>query len=522
MVALLLPIIISSCKDGGVNTTPERQLVADLLSRIDSAKVYRNRKEADLEEKKHQLAAADSTSREWLSLCIKIARHYGNYIADSCLVYCNKAISRAEAIDDKEMLLNANLEKLGILNRTGYFVESGMIMEPIKLSDFPDDEHWRYYSMWADYYHSIYVSTPRESEYRALFTQSYNSYRDSMLALLSPDDSRVLREMEKIAGREGRTDEALKYNDMRLERLGEDNLQERALALYDRNAIYRNYMKRPIADHVEFLLESAILDIVCANQNIASLRFVEEYLISEGDVSSAKIVSDYYYSAMMRYGSRTRLLDALDMSMRINDDYSRMLTRQKRLIQAGFVGIVILLAFILLILRQVLESRRHIKSLNQNLERSSKTALSYVLGFFNLYSSYISRLLSLRSKINVNVRRGNYDYVLSITDPSKDITGEELKSMYTSFDSAFLDICPDYVEKFNALLRPECRITPKSDEKLTMELRIFAIIKLGITDSSKISELLHCSIKTVYNKRSELNSKLAVKKEDFMTKLAKI
>ena len=208
--------------------------------------------------------------------------------------------------------------------------------------------------------------------------------------------------------------------------------------------------------------------------------------------------------------------------MRINNEYSRMLSRQKRMIQAALVGIVLLLVFILLILRQVLASRHHIKELNEDLERSSKTALSYVLGFFNLYSSYISRLLSLRSKINVNARRGNYDYVLSLTDPSKDITGEELKGMYAYFDSAFLDICPDYVDKFNALLRPECRIHPKSDEKLTMELRIFAIIKLGITDSARISELLHCSIKTVYNKRSEINTKLAVDKDDFLKKLSEM
>ena len=522
MVALLLPIIIYSCKPVGVSTSRERVLVEKLLSSIDSAQFYRAAKEAALEEQKGKLAAMDSSSSEWFEMCLEIAEGYSNYIADSSLVYSNRAITRAQALNQKERYLDATMSKLRVLNKTGYFVESGMILGSIKPTDFPEQELSRYYAVYTDYYHSLYNSTPRESEYRSQFTAKYNSYRDTLLTLISPDSETYLREHEKIAAREGRTDEALSINDLRMERVNKNNSALLALILYDRHSIYRYYMKRPVKDHVEYILESAILDIESAKQNIASLRFVEAYLISEGDISSAKIVSDYYYSALLRFGSKTRLLDALDISMRINDEYSRMLARQKRMIQAGLVGIVILMAFILLILRQVLSSRHHIRALNQKLERSSKTALSYVLGFFDLYSSYLSRLLSLRSKINVNARRGNYDYILALTDPSKDITGEELKGMYSYFDKAFLDIFPNYVEEFNSLLKPECRITPKSSELLNQDLRIFAIIKLGITDSARISEMLHCSIKTVYNKRSELNSKLAIEREVFMKKLMEI
>ena len=149
-------------------------------------------------------------------------------------------------------------------------------------------------------------------------------------------------------------------------------------------------------------------------------------------------------------------------------------------------------------------------------------ANSYMLGFFQLYSSYISRLLAMRSKINTNVRKGNTKYVLNLTDPSKDVTSEELRQMSQNFDKAFLDIFPNYVQDFNSMLKPESVIILKPGELLNTELRIFAVIKLGITDSSKISELLHCSIKTVYNKRSEINSKLAVPRDVFVKKLAEM
>lgn len=74
---------------------------------------------------------------------------------------------------------------------------------------------------------------------------------------------------------------------------------------------------------------------------------------------------------------------------------------------------------------------------------------------------------------------------------------------------------PTFVEDFNSLLKPECHIVLKDSEKLNTELRIFAMIKLGVTESARISELLHYSIKTVYNKRSGINPKLAIPKEKF-------
>lgn len=153
--------------------------------------------------------------------------------------------------------------------------------------------------------------------------------------------------------------------------------------------------------------------------------------------------------------------------------------------------------------------------LTRRLERSNRISNGYIASFFQLYSSYIDRLLAFRGRINTSLRRGNTNYVIELTNPSRDITNDELRHMYDSFDSAFLDIFPTFVEDFNSLLKPECHIVLKESEKLNTELRIFAMIKLGVTESAKISELLHYSIKTVYNKRSAVNSKLAISKEKF-------
>ena len=92
---------------------------------------------------------------------------------------------------------------------------------------------------------------------------------------------------------------------------------------------------------------------------------------------------------------------------------------------------------------------------------------------------------------------------------------DELKDFYRSFDSIFLHIYPDFINDFNSLLQPDKRITPKEGELLNTDLRIYALVRLGITDSIKIAEFLHCSPQTVYNNRFKVRTHALVPKKDF-------
>ena len=90
-----------------------------------------------------------------------------------------------------------------------------------------------------------------------------------------------------------------------------------------------------------------------------------------------------------------------------------------------------------------------------------------------------------------------------------------MKEFYHSFDAIFLHVYPDFVEDFNALLRPEERIVLKEGELFNTELRIYALVRLGISDSVKIAEFLHCSPQTVYNNRLKTRNKAIIPKEEF-------
>lgn len=519
-VAIFAVLFLGACSQP--KQREAETLMQELLSKIDSSVYYIARVEAEYAEGREAISHLSPDTEDYIDACVRQGRRYRKFSSDSAIVYLDKAAQAAQRIGKEQLYHKIMVDKASVLINSGYYYVGNSILQETPREKLDSSAYINYLNTLKSLYHSVYLNLDSNPPLRAEYVKLYEQYRDTLLMFLPEESLLSMRERERVCAREGDFDKALWYNDRRLSRIPKLSYQQYAGVLYDRYVLYRQYMGRPLKDHIECLLESAIYDVISANQDIASFRYVEAYLSSIGADHEAKKVSDYYYSTIIRLGSRARLISDAGLNRRVNEQYSARLKRQNREIRFGFMLIALLTMMLALIIILQIRSRAKIVRLNKDLERSGKTANSYVLGFFELYSSYISRLQALRSKINTSTRRGNTKYVLDLTDPSKDFSSEELKQMYYNFDKAFLDIFPTFVKDFNDMLLPEHRILPKQGELLNTDLRIFAIIKLGITDSQKISELLHCSIKTVYNKRSGINARLIVPKEKFAENLEKI
>ena len=105
---------------------------------------------------------------------------------------------------------------------------------------------------------------------------------------------------------------------------------------------------------------------------------------------------------------------------------------------------------------------------------------------------------------------------------SSALVDEELTALYARFDKVFLGLYPTFVADFNALLKDGEQIVLKSDALLNRELRIYALLRLGITDSGKIANFLRCSTSTVYNYRTRMRNKAAVDRDEFENEIMKI
>ena len=159
--------------------------------------------------------------------------------------------------------------------------------------------------------------------------------------------------------------------------------------------------------------------------------------------------------------------------------------------------------------------------LDAALSEANAAKEEYIGLFLTLSSGYIDKIKKYQSNVRKKVIAGQYDEVIAETSSHK-LIDEELKRFYELFDQAFLKLYPHFVSQFNELLRPEARITPKKGELLTTELRIFALIRLGITQSSQIAAMLRYSVNTIYNYRAQIKNAAIENREEFEEKIRHI
>ena len=148
------------------------------------------------------------------------------------------------------------------------------------------------------------------------------------------------------------------------------------------------------------------------------------------------------------------------------------------------------------------------------LNDSNRVKDEYIGKFLNICSEYIDKLDNYRKRINRKLKAGQHADLLRMTG-SEQLKEDELKELFDNFDSVFLNLFPTFIDDFNALLKPEERITPPSAGRLNTDLRIFALIRLGIDESSKIADFLRYSPNSIYAYRARIKNKAAGERENF-------
>lgn len=514
---------------------------------IKEADTYVQIKENKLHELKKEARKTPSVSVERYHLNNDIYLEYKAYSSDSALHYLNENMLLARQLNDKERELKIQLELSYLLSSIGMYMEAADILNSIDRQTLPSSLLGYYYTCYEHVYFEAGAAQPRYKMFASRYAKLSHAYRDSMQVTLDPSSATYLWLRETQLREAGKYDEALEFSDRRLAEASFGTPQY-ALVAYQRFRLFESMGKKD--EHLYYLVLSAISDVRSAIKEQSSLMVLAQELNRKGDLKRAYDYINFSWEISQFYKTRLRSwMNITPLSM-INGNYQDIIKQQNRelLIYITCVALLALLLVIALIyiyrqmkalsiakkglqevnerlfsLNEELEEvNRHLRSTNLELSESNLIKEAYIARFFKLCSVYVDRLQAYRKLVNKKLQRGQVAELLKMTHLSNDIVTVEVQELYANFDSAFLHLFPNFVESLNALLLPDEQIVLKPDELLNTELRIFALIRLGIKDSSQIAELLHYSVNTIYNYRSRVKTKARVSRDDFEDLVAKI
>ena len=159
-------------------------------------------------------------------------------------------------------------------------------------------------------------------------------------------------------------------------------------------------------------------------------------------------------------------------------------------------------------------TNKQLQAVNKELEQTGKIKEVYIARYLDRCVAYLDQLDAYRHSLAKLAMASRIDDLFKAIK-SEQFIRDERKAFYNEFDKSFLELFPHFISSFNSLLIEEGRIYPKSGELLTTELRIFALIRLGVTDSNRIAHFLGYSLATIYNYRSKIRNKAIGNKEQF-------
>ena len=514
---------------------------------IKEADTYVQIKENKLHELKKEARKTPPVSVERYHLNNDIYLEYKAYSSDSALHYLNENMLLARQLNDKERELKIQLELSYLLSSIGMYMEAADILNSIDRQTLPSSLLGYYYTCYEHVYFEAGAAQPRYKMFASRYAKLSHAYRDSMQVTLDPSSATYLWLRETQLREAGKYDEALEFSDRRLAEASFGTPQY-ALVAYQRFRLFESMGKKD--EHLYYLVLSAISDVRSAIKEQSSLMVLAQELNRKGDLKRAYDYINFSWEISQFYKTRLRSwMNITPLSM-INGNYQDIIKQQNRELLI-YIACVALLALLLVIafiyiyrqmkalsiakkglqevnerlfsLNEELEEvNRHLRSTNLELSESNLIKEAYIARFFKLCSVYVDRLQAYRKLVNKKLQRGQVAELLKMTHLSNDIVTVEVQELYANFDSAFLHLFPNFVESLNALLLPDEQIVLKPDELLNTELRIFALIRLGIKDSSQIAELLHYSVNTIYNYRSRVKTKARVSRDDFEDLVAKI
>lgn len=467
----------------------------------------------------------------------QLFREYRHYNMDSALSFAYKKQDAAIRLNNKTEQQTANMNIAEVMAIMGMYKEALDIAGDIDRRIL-DTEQWQnYYHLYHSTYYLLYensVSLREKKHYGDLMLH----YKDSLLQVNTPHTLGYdLVKNGKLVS-QGKYEEALQLMKSCYEQYSGNAASVGSLA-YGLSDVYEKLGE--VEQQKKYLAISSIADLRQTVKGYIALRKLASILYQQGDLGRAYTYIRCAMEDATFCKARFRTLEISETLPIITAAYDKKMKQEKTnlvkyLILISILSVVLIISFIYIwkqlkklsvakkSLKNMYEDVRvmndNLNELNKKLSESNQVKEEYIGSIFNLCSTYIDKMEAYRTNINRKLKSGQTADAIKITGST--VVPDELKEFFRNFDAIFLNLYPNFIEEFNLMLLPDEQIIPKTGDILTPELRVFALMRLGISDSSKIASFLHYSPQTVYNYKLKVRNKLSVSKDEFAANIQRI
>lgn len=492
----------------------DKALLDQLDAYLRNRDLFDEQKEARLEAGRQRVDQA-RTPQQRYDACMALAEEFFSYRFDSTQTWLKKAISLAEGMGDP--LLR---DKAGI--RLAYlYTKAGSYMEAYDRLYLKTDTTFLHPSLKADYLEALYEFSKDLSGNSGMVENlnlpAPSVYRQQLYPLLQEGSERWLRLKlaELMEQYSYRAADSLAHQ---LLALVPTQSHQAAIYYYELSEIA--WQEHRYDDQENYLALSAQCDIVNAIKDYASLSLLSQSFIASDVDRSFHYLRIAQEDALL-YNSKLRPWQISQFFMVIENQYeARHESLRRRQLAWNILLAVLVLLLGMAVLFIALQTRR-LRVAHERLRDADQIKEGYIIQFLEDLSASVEQIQQDENRIRKLLKQGRSEellHTLSLSTRADDA----LEGFYRIFDKTFLDLHPDFVEHFNALLRPEARMTLKKPGQLNTELRIFALIRMGIDDSKDIARLLHYSLSTIYNYKVSVKNNALGNRDQFEQKVKEI
>lgn len=493
-----------------------RQLYQQLDHVLTQRKAISLRKEATIDSIR-QLVTPNLSSRQRFHYYQLLYQEYHTYRSDSALYYISKAEQIARHNHSPLQQKQCAIHHAYLLATIGYFSQSLSLLESINkerldstlLIDYYKTYEW-VYSVWSEYMDDDF--------YAPQFRKKEISYNDSLLSVLPSHNNEYYYWLGEYKARIGDQPAAQKAYERSLRDLP---INTRLYAQAACGLAFAHSRQGNLEEYEHYLILAAISDNVCPLKENLALQELALHIFRQKPewVEQANRYLNYSMEDATFYNNRLRMLEIARKFPAIDNAYQQENIEKSQRLAAATLSIsaltLLLLSSLAVIRRQLRRVRggkrelnqlnHRLSQLNDELLQTNRTREEYVSLFLDLCASYIDKLNRYQELVKRKVKAKQADDLLKQNNSK--MNEADAKRFFVNFDTAFLTLYPAFITEFNALLRPGEEIYPPKGEQLNTELRIFALIRMGIKDSSRIATLLFYSPQTIYNYRTAVRNR---------------